>query len=242
MGRFSDQAIKRMESLSTATPTKFICANHFNDGSINYFIRKNYNQGHCDYCRGNRKVVPLRQLVDFLIVKILNFYEDAVNILGYDSRQGGYLGSTITTDELIQEWIELTAEPFYVIEDIYVIDFQKLPKLPSIFGVKNKARFHLKEFLHYFVQEISKEIKKDGKEHIDYVPTQVVTEFLRYPYNRWRKNKISGLIYPSSKNNAQASAVFFWDKELSKKKVKLIDLNTQKLEPVPHVESSIDLD
>ncbi len=38
--------------------------------------------------------------------------------MSYNSREGGYLGEIYTPDELIQEHIELNAEPFEVIEDI----------------------------------------------------------------------------------------------------------------------------
>ena len=46
------------------------------------------------------------------------FYEDAANFMSYNSREGGYLGEIYTPDELIQEHIELNAEPFEIIEDI----------------------------------------------------------------------------------------------------------------------------
>ena len=31
-------------------PSKRVCINHFFEASINNFIRKNYNDGYCDYC------------------------------------------------------------------------------------------------------------------------------------------------------------------------------------------------
>ena len=90
-------------------------------------------------------------------------------------------------------------------------------------------RNYLILFLYSFVRDITQQIIKDGKEHTEYVPTQVVTEFLRYPFNKNRKNKISGIIYPSSQNRSHQSAVFFWDDELSREKVKLNILKRKKI-------------
>ena len=116
-----------------------------------------------------------------------------------------------------------------MVENQFVVDFNKLPKIPSIFEIKDKKKYYLVLFLYSFVRDITQQITKDGKEHTEYVPTQVVTEFLRYPFNKNRKNKISGVIYPSSQNRNHKSAVFFWDDELSKEKVKLNTLKRKKI-------------
>lgn len=366
----------------SSIPDKHICVKHFEDKGITNFIRRNYSEGYCDYCEKELKVIAFEDLMDFIMSSISNFYEDAVNFMSYDSREGGYLGSIYSVDELIQEQIGLVAEPFEIIEDIidciddiswsqpdlyfeetnkeleyqweyfkeiikykarylfsmsdgsnantlqilkqvgklisdlnlikvipkgskfircrqndkkteindikeivsppkkyaiypnrfspsgismfysafdidtailetvsredkskryitigeleilediYVVDFTTFNKPPSIFGVKNKKKYYLKLFLSSFIQDISKEIKKDGKEHIEYVPTQVVTEFLKYSFNKNRKNNISGIIYPSSQHKNHKSCVFFWDDDLSIKNVKLNGLKRQKI-------------
>ncbi len=123
----------------------------------------------------------------------------------------------------------VTIAEFETLENQVVVDFNKLPKIPSIFGIKDKKRYYLILFLYSFVRDITQQIIKDGKEHTEYVPTQVVTEFLRYPFNKNRKNKISGIIYPSSQNRNHQSAVFFWDDELSREKVKLNTLKRKKI-------------
>jgi hypothetical protein len=363
-------------------PDKKICIKHFTDKSIANFIRKNYREGYCDYCKRQLKVVEFEKLMEFIMDSISNFYEDAANFMSYDSGEGGYLGEIYTPDELIQEQIELDADPFEVIEDVvnsiedvawaqpdlyydnitddleyqweyfksitkytsrylfdsgnvdqakalkilravaglisqlniirrlskgtklyrsrqhnskiqitdikeivsppnelaihpnrfspsgismfyssfdsetsmietvtrydkskdsvtiaefqtiedlYIVDFTKLPKIPSIFGIKDKKSYYLKLFLLSFVKDITKAVQKDGREHTEYIPTQVVTEYLRYPFNRQRKYKIEGIIYPSSQNLGHKSAVFFWDNELSVGKVILNSVKKQKI-------------
>lgn len=123
----------------------------------------------------------------------------------------------------------VTIGEFEVFENQFVVDFNKLPRIPSIFGMKDKKRYYLILFLYSFVADITKHILKDGKEHTEYVPTQVVTEYLKYPFNKSRTNKISGIIYPSSQNRGHQSAVFFWDDELSRKKIKLNKLERRKI-------------
>lgn len=84
-------------------------------------------------------------------------------------------------------------------------------------------------FLHDLVRDITKTVVKDGKEHIDYVPTQVVTEFFRDMFNKNRKNRIEGIIYPSSKNNKGNSSVIFWDNYECLKNLKLIGQETKRI-------------
>jgi hypothetical protein len=70
------------------------------------------------------------------------------------------------------------------------------------------------KFLHDFSREISSPVEKDGREHIEYVPTQILTEFIRvvlgnghpssYGYehfhNLWAgRESIDGIAYKSSR-------------------------------------------
>ncbi len=97
------------------------------------------------------------------------------------------------------------------INDLQIIDLTKLPPIPSIFDKENRKYYYSTIFLSAFVYELSKEIKRDGKEHIEYVPTQVVTEFIRYVFPEISNYKIDGLIYPSSKTKKGKCCVLFFD-------------------------------
>jgi hypothetical protein len=365
-------------------PDKNLCIKHIDEKAIKSFIRKNYTDGYCDYCEKGVKVVSLEDLLEFMMIGISNFYEDAANFMSYDGREGGYLGDTFDPSELIQERIELKTDPFELTEDIvssiediawaepdmyhdteqdelmyqwsffknlikhksrylfqenqssnksknafiilkevgqiikslnlikkvekgtivyrcrqhhsskvvnekvklvappeedaiypnrfspsgismlysafdsetafletisredenkdsitiskfklkkeiYVVDFNRLPQLPSIFDFKKVKTYYLIRFLYDLVRDFTQEIKKDGKEHIEYVPTQVVTEYFGYPFNKNRKNIIEGIVYPSSKNKSKSSSVIFWNNEECLKHLDLIDLNVKKI-------------
>ncbi len=106
-------------------------------------------------------------------------------------------------------------------KDVYVIDFSRLPEIPSIFGITNKKKYYLITFIYGLVRDMTKSIEKDGKEHIEYIPTQVITEYLRFPFNKNRNNKIEGIIYSSSKEKGKIASVFFWDNKESVEFLKL---------------------
>lgn len=346
-----------------------VCSTHFDDDAIKNFINTNSKPGYCSYCNRSKKIVPFGELMFFIMKGIMNFYEDAAEFMSYDSREGGYLGTTYTQWELINDvigleidnqklnedivdciddraWSEpnsyydsyrdilvyhwdffkdvtkhkarylfghtdkfktysynqraydilneigkkvnefnliseiaqgtkiyrcrqhdatkmiksapqLAAPPveyavypnrmspagismFYCAFDpdtaiaetidttkagsdhftiaafepnktLHVIDLTNLPTPPSMFDVENFKNFYSTRFLRDFVDDISKSITRDGKEHIDYVPTQIVTEYFRYIFTN--KSKIDGLIYPSAKKRSSKCCVLFFDNE-----------------------------
>jgi len=118
---------------------------------------------------------------------------------------------------------------FKLNKKVNVIDFSKLPPLPSIFDRKRMKKYFLISFLHDLVRDMTEGISRDGKEHIEYVPTQVVTEYFRYVFNKNRKAKIEGLIYPSSKNNPEKAIVIFWDNEECLENLELINIDSRLL-------------
>lgn len=380
------QAKQRMLELNaryiSSVPDKHVCIKHIDDNSIKRFIKANYSLGYCDYCKKEVMVVGLENLLEFMMIGISNFYEDAANFMSYNSREGGYLGETFDSDELIQEKIGLETDPFELTEDIvnsiediawsepdmyydnerdelmyqwsyfkdlikhksrylfqqnqssnedrnaftilkevgkitkslklikkiekgtilyrcrqhhssktvkeiedlvsppqesaiypnrfspsgismlysafdsltailetlsredlnknritiskfklkkdiYVIDFNRLPDLPSIFDLKKVKSYYLIRFLYDLVQDFTQDIKKDEKEHIEYVPTQVVTEYFRYPFNKNRKNMIEGIIYPSSKNKLKSSSVIFWNNKECLENLELVNVEVK---------------
>ncbi len=113
---------------------------------------------------------------------------------------------------------------FKLNKKISVIDFSKLPPIPSIFDTKKMKKYFLISFLYSLINDITKGISRDGKEHIEYVPTQIVTEYFKYVFNKNRKTKIEGLIYPSSKNYPKKAIVIFWDNEECLENLELINI------------------
>jgi len=106
-----------------------------------------------------------------------------------------------------------TVAKFKLLKDITLVDLSKIPPYLDFFEDADYSNQQI-EFLNDFVMAISAPIDKDGREHIDYVPTQIITEHLRYVHHK--KNdyeKIYGLIYPSSKPKGKKSVVIFCENE-----------------------------
>ncbi len=363
-----------------------ICIQHIDEKQIQSYIRKNYTPGICKYCGQNRKVIKIGKIVEFMEIGINSFYEDAANFLSYNSREGGYLGTTYNSYELIVDLIELETDDFKVSEDIInlvedkawadrylyqddpaddqiffweyfkkiileksrflffdkfeskefhsqrnaseilkeigrnitelrlidtipkgtrlfrsrqhkenekisnldeivappqkyaiypnrfspagismiytaleketavaetinvsdkakpiistaefetlenisIINFNKIPPLPSIFNISKVKKYYKILFLRSLVRDFTKGVSKDGLEHIEYIPTQVVTEYLRFVFNNRKKNKVQGLLYPSKKKNGGNAMVNFWNNEECQKKLKLINIEREK--------------
>ena len=95
-----------------------------------------------------------------------------------------------------------------------LVDLTKLTELPSAFDEKNNWQIETLFFLKDFIKDISKPIVENDA-IIDYVPTQIVTEYIRYN----PKLNVDGLIYPSSTDNSKENYVLFMDHEESIKEL-----------------------
>ncbi|MBK8348678.1 MAG: RES domain-containing protein [Saprospiraceae bacterium] len=109
------------------------------------------------------------------------------------------------------------------------MDLTKFPGYSSIFNPKKYERRYKLNFIYELRADLMKEINRDGKEHLDYIPTQVVTEYLKFDFNRRRKNKVEGILYNSSKDNKRC-LVLFWDNEECLKNLDLVHLSTDNVD------------
>jgi HEPN/RES N-terminal domain 1/RES domain len=91
----------------------------------------------------------------------------------------------------------LTLATFEAGSGFNVLDLAELPDIPSVF---DPARRHLLEplrFLHLFADEVRKPIRRDEQEHLEYVPTQIVAEYLRHLYEQQTGERVDGIAYRS---------------------------------------------
>ena len=82
-----------------------------------------------------------------------------------------------------EEWAKdgdiITVGKFEMAQPIGILNLSNTPPLPSLFDEGNNQRRMMIIFLREFAKEIAKPIIKDGRENIEYVPTQVLTEYFR---------------------------------------------------------------
>ena len=106
-----------------------------------------------------------------------------------------------------------------VTRDLKVIDLTTIPE--QSFWVKN---WQENQFLHHFNENITKRVDPKDTNHLQYIPTQVFTEFLRYMFRDDKGQQVDGLIYGSSKTKEKNIVLFCNQKESEKfvdKKVKI---------------------
>lgn len=104
-----------------------------------------------------------------------------------------------------------TVARFLTSRALTVVDLSvlKRKKLPSIFDEKNRDLRQALIFLKRFAEEIS--MKTEGKPAIDYVPTQIVTEYFRHVFRYGDNKAIDGIIYSSAAREGGHCAVLFMD-------------------------------
>lgn len=89
-----------------------------------------------------------------------------------------------------------------------LLDLTVLPDVPSIY---DEARADTREvllFLRWFVHAITQPVLKDGREHIDYVPSQIVSEYFSQVH-RFDGRCLSGIVYPSAVRDGGKNVVLF---------------------------------
>jgi hypothetical protein len=80
-----------------------------------------------------------------------------------------------------------------------VVDFTRLPdRPPSIFDPDRRAERDTHGFLLAFVQRLSLPVRRDGGERIDYVPTQMLSEFLLHELVTPQEVRPGGLLHRSA--------------------------------------------
>lgn len=97
-----------------------------------------------------------------------------------------------------------------------ILDLAGVPPVPSLFqAIPDSLEYSPRQvigFLAHVSREMSRLIARDDRVHIEYVPTQVVTEYVRFRPTR-ENAKVDGIKYPSSTNPGHVSYVFFATQE-----------------------------
>jgi hypothetical protein len=94
---------------------------------------------------------------------------------------------------------------------VWVVDLDRLPPVPSLF---DDDRRHLRaplRFLHGFSHDFVKPIERNGREHIEYVPTQIVTEYFRHHFRVREGDDIHGIAYTSARRAGGRCVLLFAD-------------------------------
>ena len=129
----------------------------------------------------------------------------------------------------ISESIKSTVEKvlvigeFKTIRELTVVDLTALPTDVSIWMDKWEGI----AFLKSFHKDITQPLLKEAKEAIEYVPSQIFTEYLRWMFTDKQGRHVDGLVYKSCKTK-KANVVLFCNNEESREWVKLDSFSGEK--------------
>jgi len=98
---------------------------------------------------------------------------------------------------------------FETTRELTLLNLADLPPVPSLYHESGRGtHYHDLKFLHSFAGDLGRPITFDGREHVEYVPTQVITEYLRFV----SENKVEGILFRSAQNNG-VNCVLFCDSD-----------------------------
>lgn len=98
---------------------------------------------------------------------------------------------------------------FTTTRNIRVLDLTALADLPSIFDPDRRDEGEVLRFLGRFISAICERVEQDGRVHIEYVPSQVVSEYFALIYQDGDRQGIDGIAYPSSVVDGGRNIVLF---------------------------------
>ncbi len=93
---------------------------------------------------------------------------------------------------------------FETIRPLRMVNLAALPPIPSVFVPEGRKHYYELRFLHEFAGDLSAPVIMDGREHIEYVPTQVVTEYMRW----LPAVAIDGILFTSAQNGGTSCVIF----------------------------------
>jgi hypothetical protein len=108
---------------------------------------------------------------------------------------------------------EIAMATFRSVRPLRVLDLVSLPPVPSMFDSANRVGRDPILFLYAFARDLSKPVQRDGLAHTEYVPTQVVTEYVRHRLRDPTGASVDGIIYSSARNSSGRAVVIFASSE-----------------------------
>ena len=98
---------------------------------------------------------------------------------------------------------------FYPARELVVLDLSEELYVPSLFDSAAHTIRPWIKFIIEFMVDFTKPISRDDRSHVEYVPTQIVTEYFRHIFRTDNNLKLDGIVYPSSKPKGKPAVVLF---------------------------------
>lgn len=103
----------------------------------------------------------------------------------------------------------LTVGEFEAAQDLLLIDLTREVAVPDVLDEERGDRRPELRFLSSYRDEALRPVTRDGAEHIDYVPTQIVSEYFRSGFRTKAGQRVHGIRYPSVQSAGETNVVLF---------------------------------
>jgi hypothetical protein len=109
--------------------------------------------------------------------------------------------------------VHITVGRFTTAREFAVLDLTRIPAIPGLFDSYHREGRCAIKFLHDMVDDLSAPVVKDGREHIEYVPTQIISEYMRHCYRHPTYGVVRGILYESVKKRGKTCCVLFFESD-----------------------------
>lgn len=113
-----------------------------------------------------------------------------------------------TVDPDRTEGKKVTGAIFRTAREMRLLDLVDLPEIPSYFDLPASERRIVLSFLHDFARDLARPVARDAHHHIEYVPTQAFTEYVRFELKPENGSSVDGIRYRSSVNGQPCYVLF----------------------------------
>ena len=103
---------------------------------------------------------------------------------------------------------QVTGAAFRATREMRLLDLVDLPPMPSFFQLGSTDFRNTLRFLSHFARDLAIPVVRDGREHVEYVPTQAFTEYARYEFKLHDDATIDGIRYWSAVNGKPCVVLF----------------------------------
>jgi hypothetical protein len=103
-----------------------------------------------------------------------------------------------------------TASEWETTKELLVLDLTRQHEIPSFYAAEASWERDELQFLQAFVANISQPIDRDT-DALEYVPTQIVTEYFRYIFRTEDGRPLDGILYPSARQAHGTCVLLFFE-------------------------------
>lgn len=110
--------------------------------------------------------------------------------------------------EVVEAPGRFAAGRFEILKDVMVLDVRAAPDVPSLFDPQIAKDRAIAEFMHSFIADFRAPIDRRRRPHVDYLPTQVITEYFRTSVLVGDDEPFMGVLYASTRDGKDALVLF----------------------------------